>query len=206
MRALADAADSSAQIRRRVTIGSASARQSSRILLALPAITLAGAESSGVHAVWVLAASPIGWVCMAVSTFLTVAAWWWMRRIRRSIPEPQDEMGLVVLLAAEVSRTSALARERIELLSELATTWNRFTEMDVVARAQQLSKEYGVPVADILRLESARLVSESELAVEESLELLPGKLVLPVGLCLFPVFVLTTVLPVVISMVTGMVR
>ncbi|MEY4477625.1 MAG: hypothetical protein RJA31_1129, partial [Actinomycetota bacterium] len=42
--------------------------------------------------------------------------------------------------------------------------------------------------------------------VEHALELLPGRLLGPVGVCLFPAFIATTVIPVVVSMVTQFVR
>lgn len=201
--ALADSRDESERRARAVRTGSASARQTSVVLSALPLATAFTAQLAGFDVVAVLVGSAFGWFSLAVGLGLSAVAVKWMAVIRASIPEPAPHTGLVLDLAAGIAQTSGLTATHRQTLSELAQRWSSQAECELVERHSMLSRDTGVPLAGLLAVE-ARLSRERAYAtVQHALELLPGKLLLPIGVCLFPAFIVTTVIPVVISMVSA---
>lgn len=204
--ALADSLDDADLRERRIELGSASATQTARILVALPGFTLVAAEMFGFSPVRFLFSSPLGWCCLVVGFGLIVCGWWWMKKIRESIVRPPTQAGLVITLAAALARSSGISDGRIRTLDRLAVRWATATEMTVIARMRTLSREYGVPIAALLDVEANLVRREAALAVDRALELLPGQLLAPVGACLFPAFLITTVVPTVAAMAGNFVR
>ena len=204
--ALADSLDESDRRTHRVELGSASARQTQRILVGLPVATALGAEIVGFRVVPILVTTSLGWVCVVMGVSLSVLAWRWMERIRSAIPNPPLHVGLVTDLAAGISRSSALSETSRRTIAERATAWGTVTEIDGVERHRQLSRETGVPVAALLELEARRVREAVQRGVTEAIELLPGRLLMPIGLCLLPAFVATTVVPIVVAMATNFVE
>lgn len=203
--ALADSLDESDRRTHRVELGSASARQTQRILLGLPVATALGAEFFGFRVVPILVTTPLGWVCALTGIGLSVLAWRWMERIRSAIPNPPLHVGLVTELAAGIARSSALSETSRRTLAERATAWGTFAEINGIDRHRQLSRDTGVPVAALLELEARRVREAAQRSVTEAIELLPGRLLMPIGSCLLPAFVATTVVPIVASMATNFV-
>ena len=200
---VADARDFSERCDRAVTTGSATARQTTRILALLPFATAIGAQVFGFDVVTVLVSTPLGWVCLALGAGLSLIAQWWMRRIRESLFRPAVNVGLVMDLAAGVARTSALTPSVLDRLRDLATVWNTTTEIEDVMRSQRLARETGVPIAGLLEVFASTARHRVHVRVLDEIELLPGKLLAPVGACLFPAFVVMTVIPIVASMASS---
>ena len=201
--ALADSVDASERRARAITTGSASARQTARILTLLPFATAIGAQSFGFDVFAVVTSTPLGWACLVVGTALAVVAQWWMRRIREELFNPAPHVGLILDLAAGVARTSAVSPSTVERLRHLAVAWGTVAEMEVIDSCRRLSRETGVPISGLLAVSAATKRHRAHDRVAEELELLPGKLLAPVGACLFPAFVVMTVIPVVASMMSG---
>lgn len=199
--ALADSMDEAVRRERAIETGSAAARQTARILLALPIVTAAGAELFGFTVVEVLFGSVLGVVCLVFGVALNLAAMWWMRTIRANIPHPPTNTGLVLDLAAAVAVSSGLTARHLEQLTRRAQAWDTVSELAAIGRYRALSKETGVPVSGLLAMEARLVRTAARVEVDTALELLPGKLLGPVGACLFPAFIVTTVVPVVASMV-----
>ena len=203
LNALADSVDSARARDRAVSTGSAAARQTSRILTALPLATTAGAQLFGFDVVVTLLSTPLGWGCVAIGTGLSFVAHRWMNRIQRMLVRPPVHTGLVLDLSAAVARTSGLTAASVTRLHDLAAAWNTEEELTDIDTCRRLSRETGVPVAGLLDMFASLFRQRASEQVAEAIELLPGKLLAPVGACLFPAFVVTTVIPIVASMATG---
>jgi tight adherence protein B len=204
--ALADSLDESTRRERAIDIGSATAHQTTRIMLVLPLATAVGAELFGFGVVQVLITTPVGWVCACLGVGLNVLASVWMSRIRAAVPRQPLNAGLALDLAAAVATSSGLTYTHLERIAGLAREWNTETEMDDILRHRAVSRESGIPVAGLLKTEAQLVRYATKNSALHAIELLPGKLLAPVGACLFPAFVLTTVIPVVTSMVGNFVR
>ena len=199
--ALADSLEEAAHRERAIEIGSATARQTTRIMLALPLATALGAELFGFGVIRVLATTPAGWLCAILGVGLNIAASGWMRRIRAAVPRPPLNAGLALDLAASVSASSGLTPAHLERIADLAREWKTDNEMDDIHRHRALSRETGIPVAGLLTTEARLVRYSATTSAQHAIELLPGNLLGPVGACLFPAFILTTVIPVVAAMV-----
>ena len=198
--ALADALDDSEERDRDITVGMASTTATTRILLALPGITAVAAEMFGFTVVTFLLTTPLGIACLGAGSLLVVAAWRWMGALRRKIPHPPAETGLVLDLAAALCRSSSLGPEQRSSLVELAIKWNTLDELNLLDGAVRLSRTHGVPVSQLLHIEAERRRTEARHSVRYAIELLPTALLAPVGTLLLPAFVVTTVVPVVVSL------
>lgn len=199
--ALADSLDEAARRERAIRTGSAATWQTTRILLALPIATAAGAELFGFNVVEVLFGSALGLVCLVFGVALNLVAVWWMKRIRASIPRPPTNTGLVLELASAVAVSAGLNTRHLEELTRRAQAWDTLSELTAIGRYQALSTDTGVPISGLLSMEAQLVRTASRVDVDAALELLPGKLLGPVGACLFPAFIVTTVFPAVASMV-----
>ena len=201
--ALADSVDAAAERDSAVKIGAAAARQTSRILFALPVVTLVGAEAFGFPVLSFLIGSALGWGCLVVSIALCFGAWRWMARIRAAVPTPPTHTGLVLTLAAGIARTSALGADTMALLTALSTEWETGSEIAAIERSRSLSRDTGIPIAGLLTIESGGVRRQAVDRTRHAIELLPGKLLAPVGLCIFPAFILSPVIPVIAGMATA---
>lgn len=201
--ALADALDDAQQRARDIEVGMASANATMRVMLALPVVTLLSSEFFGFGAVGFLVTTAVGWVCLAIGAALMLLAWRWMRAIRATIPNPAAETGLALDLAGALSGVGALSRANRAALEALMVGWGTATETENLDRAVSMSRTHGVPVSHLLAMEAERTRSDARHAVRYALELLPTALLAPVGACLLPAFIVTTVVPVVVSMARG---
>lgn len=204
--ALADSLDERERRERAIETGTASARQTARILAVMPAATVIGAQLFGFDVVTVLVGTPIGWACLGFGAALSVIAWWWMRRIRESLYRPAIHAGLVVDLAAGIAQSTSITEPRRLALRRIAESWGTGSECGVIDDYRSLSRETGVPVVGLLAVEAGQIRRRAHARVLHELELLPGRLLPPIGACLFPAFVVTTVIPVVVTMATGFTR
>lgn len=202
---LADAVDESEWRWRRIRIASTTASQSSIILTSLPIATVFVAQLLGLGTLDIIVGTTLGRSCALLGTVLVAIGFWWMQRIRRNLPNPSTHVGLVVLLAAELTRNGAMSANHLERLGQLADAWSTREEIASIERMTRLSRDHGVPVASLLDLDAERLLSESRLTVEDAVERLPGQLLGPIGACLFPAFVVTTVIPTVAAMAVSVI-
>lgn len=199
---LADSVDSSERRRVAIYTGTAAARQTSLVLGAMPFVTILGAEFVGFPVLGVLVGGVAGWLLVGLGALLSVCGVWWMRRLGNSVPSPPVRTGLMLDLASAIARTSSLTPERRRHLRSLSDSWGTNAEADTLDRLHDLSMESGVPIAGLLAVEANACRDSARQSVRLALELLPGRLLVPVGVCLFPAFIVTTVIPVVISMVS----
>jgi len=127
--------------------------------------------------------------------------------IRRALPDALDQMTICVesglgfdqALQRVAQRGSGpLADELQRVLSELTVGIPRRealgnlvdrTDVDALRRfvvAVRQADEYGLPVAKVLRVQSAQLRMQRRLAAEERAMKMPVKIVFPLVLCIFP--------------------
>lgn len=200
---LAESVDGAERRRVAIETGTATARQTTVVLGAMPIVTILGAEFVGFPVLRFLFGGIAGLVLVGVGVLLSLCGVWWMRRLRNSIPSPPVRTGLVLDLASSIARSSALTPEGRRHLRSLTKGWGTDSEADTLDRLHTLSLETGVPIAGLLAVEAHLCRERARNQVDYALELLPGRLLVPVGVCLFPAFIVTTVIPVVASMVTA---
>lgn len=206
LRVVAEALDTNIAIERDATLASASARQSALILSLLPVGTVVAAQLFGVNTLRFLCGGPAGWLCLAIGVIATIAGWKWMEILRRRIVCPPVHCGLVGDLAAEVLSVSGLSAEANATLAHLANQWGTHSEWVVVGEIRSTARDSGVPVAGLLRAAAEECRRAARFTVRDSVERLPGRMLAPLGVCLFPAFITLTVIPAVAGMAQGFFR
>jgi len=203
---VADALDENEGLRREATISATAARHSALVLSALPIVTALASALFGVDAIGFLVTQPAGWVCVVVGVGATLAGWRWMAALRNRVVVPALETGVLVDCVAEVLSVTGLTPDAAELVARCAQRWGVVQEWDDVRSIREVGRNTGIPVARLLRNRAAELRRAARYDVRGQIEELPGKLLVPLGFCLFPAFITLTVIPAIASMAQGFFR
>lgn len=214
LRALAAAMRRTAASDRAVRVALAGPRTSARLVLTLPVFGLALASAWGAGAVEVLVTGPVGWCCtVSAGLLVLVGRRWSAGLVRRATPDGRVAGVLLDAWAVAVSgggSWAAAATTVREVLAEQgggapapapapaeAATERRLREV------LSLSRRAGVPAAALLRAAAEDVRDDAAAAALAAAERLGVRLVLPLGVCVLPAFVLVAVVPVVVGVLSS---
>lgn len=193
-----------AETERQVRTALAGPLATSRIVLVLPVIGVLFGAVLGFDTLRVLFATVPGWACLAVGAGLLLAAWAWMRRLVRSARVADATSGLrLELVAIAVSGGGALgvAVERVD--AAMRRCGLPAIDAERVGEVLELSSRAGVPAADLLRVEAAEERRAAAAEAERRAAKLGVTLMLPLGLCVLPSFIVIGVVPLLIAVVSS---
>jgi tight adherence protein B len=201
---LAAALRDEAQLRRDAGAALAGPAASSRLVAALPLIALLFGATLGFDTVGVLLGNPFGLGCLVVGSALLWAGARWNRALiaRAAVARPApglelDLMAVALASGASVGRADDIVRGALRRhLPEIADT-------AAAAPVLALAERAGAPVGDLLRAEAARLRGAARADGAIRAAALGVRLMIPLGCCVLPAFVLLGVAPLLISVVTG---
>jgi tight adherence protein B len=193
-----------AQLRREARAALAGPAASSRLVAALPVIALLFGATLGFDTIGVLLGNPFGLGCMVVGSALLWAGARWNRSLiaRAAVARPApglelDLLAVALASGASVDRADDIVRGALRAhLPEIAGT-------DAAAPVLALAERAGAPVADLLRAEAARVRGTARADGAIRAAALGVRLMIPLGCCVLPAFVLLGVAPLLISVVTG---
>jgi tight adherence protein B len=190
-----------AQSKREIAVALASPTATARLVLALPAVGLIFGTLLGFNTLGTLLTTPIGWTCLALGGALLVAASRWNRRMVRSAQPREHTPGLELdLLAIAVSGGGALDRARASVSEALDHYGGAVPGANsAVDGVLELSRRAGVPAAALLRSEAAELRRTARAEVAERAQTLSVRLMIPLGVCVLPAFMLLSVVPLVVT-------
>lgn len=204
LRALAVVLRDEAQLRREVRAALAGPAASARLVMALPAIALVFGATLGFDTLGVLFTNPIGIVCLVLGIVCLCIGQRWNSALATRAGRSRLDAGLELeLLAIAMSSGTSidfargLARRSIEQHVPHAGDGS---EVEAVLG---LAARAGAPVGELLRAEAFRLRRAARSAGAERAAALGVQLMLPLGLCVLPAFVLLGVAPLMISVITG---
>ncbi|MBT2502956.1 type II secretion system F family protein [Curtobacterium sp. ISL-83] len=219
LRALAGAMRRSAASDRAVRVALAGPRASARVVLALPLFGLVLGSSWGAGAVEVLLGTPVGWACsVAAAVLVLVARGWTARMVRAATPDGRIPGVLLDAWAIAVSGggswSSAAAAVRVGFGGAGAggdggvagrtdedgrAPSTSDVERERLHEALSLAQRAGVPAAGLLRAAAEDVRDDAAAAGLAAAEQLAVRLVVPLGVCVLPAFVLVGVVPVVVG-------
>jgi tight adherence protein C len=137
-------------------------------------------------------------VCVDAGLSLEAA----LDRISREMVKKHRAMGMNLLLMGAETRAG---RSTVDALASFADRLGLDEARSFVATLRQ-SVELGSDVADGLRAFSDEMREKRLLRAEERANKLPVKMVLPLGLCIFPVILMVILLPVGVKLVAAFAR
>jgi tight adherence protein B len=192
-----------AEAQREIAVALAAPVATTRLVMALPVIGLFFGFVLGFNPIGTLVTTPAGWACVVVGGGLMLAASRWNRRLVRSA-QPRDlTPGLEYdLVAIAVAGGGALdrARRSVALAMEQYGAGVRQDEAGIDS-VLDLSRRAGVPAAELLRTEATERRRSARAEVRQRAEALSVRLMLPVGVCILPAFMLLGVVPMLLTVI-----
>jgi tight adherence protein B len=192
-----------AEAQREIAVALAAPVATTRLVMALPVIGLFFGFVLGFNPIGTLVTTPAGWACVVVGGGLMLAASRWNRRLVRSA-QPRDlTPGLEYdLVAIAVAGGGALdrARRSVALAMEQYGAGVRQDEAGIDS-VLDLSRRAGVPAAELLRTEATERRRSARAEVRQRAEALSVRLMLPLGVCILPAFMLLGVVPMLLTVI-----
>jgi tight adherence protein B len=175
------------------------------MVMALPVIGVLFAMALGFDSIGVLVMTAPGLVCLGGGLALMVLARLWNRRLVAAATPTNHTPGLGLdLMAIAVSGGTSLPRARQVVRQARERCGLAADGTDAaIDGVLELSRRAGVPAATLLRSEAveARRIARSE--GERKAETLAVLLMLPLGLCILPAFMLLAVVPLLIAVISS---
>ncbi|MGN8026493.1 type II secretion system F family protein [Microbacterium sp. 22242] len=207
LRAIAAALEGAGEIRDEVEVALAEPAGTARLMLWLPVVGLLLGTALGFDTVTVLVTQPAGWVCLAAGLAMLLLARAWTRAlVRRARPAPEIPGIRAELLVVALSGGTAIPRA-LRLVAEEVGRGDGCADAgveavgasDAVDRVLQLSSTAGVPAVELLRAEAARARRAARTSGRKGAARLSSRLLLPLGVCTLPAFLLLGVAPLILS-------
>jgi tight adherence protein B len=190
---------------RAIVAALAGPRLATRILLVLPFVSTLVMTMLGFDCLGVLFGRPVGWLCCALAVVLVGVARAWTSRliaVARQTPVlpgfTLELAGVGVLSGVSVSRLIALIES-----AEWFGTAEREHERTRIRQIASSCARWGTPLERLLR---AAALSERESAratTERVTAELAERVLLPVGVCVLPAFVLLVAVPAIVATFSG---
>lgn len=184
-----------------VRIALAEPAGTARLLLWMPLAGLLLGFALGFDTLGVLVGNPLGTACVIVGLLLVGAARLWTSRLlRRAQPAPGTP-GIAAELVAVALAGGAPIDRALHLVAETA-----IAEPAGEARVRQvldLSREAGVPAVELLRASAAQDRHRARVRGRLAASALSTQLLIPLGVCTLPAFLLLGVAPLLLSVLAS---
>ncbi|GAA2043786.1 hypothetical protein GCM10009819_33140 [Agromyces tropicus] len=201
---LAVALRDEAQLRRDAAAMLAGPAASARLVAALPVIAVVFGMLLGFDTIGVLLGGPVGLACLVGGGgLLWLGAGWSRALVRRASAAPPAAGLRLELLSVALSSGASPDRAREMVAEGLQRHLPELAASDPASPVVALAERAGAPVSDLLRAEAARMRGTARSEGAARAAALGVRLMIPLGCCVLPAFVLLGVAPLMISVVTG---
>lgn len=194
-----------AQTQRDLRTALAGPAATARMVMVLPIVGVLFGVVLGFDTLGTLFTTGPGLVCLGLGAALMFAARAWNRAlVARAQPTTltpglaMDLMAIAVSGGASIPRATALVAEAVARCGIAQTAGDT-----AIAEVLALSRRAGVPAAALLRSEAEEARREARSAGERRAATLAVTLMLPLGLCVLPAFMLLGVAPLLIAIVSS---
>ncbi|MDQ1084743.1 tight adherence protein B [Microbacterium proteolyticum] len=193
--ALRDGADVTADVR----VALAEPAATARLLGWLPLLGVPLGSALGFDSIGILLTDPRGGVCLGAGAVLVLAAQVWTRRLSRRARPPTAVPGLRAELWA-VALSAGTSPDRTRTLVDAAMPAAASAESpDDAARTVAFAQRAGVPAAELLRADAWLARHRARTDGRTAAARLSTRLLLPLGVCTLPAFLLLGVAPMILG-------
>lgn len=190
--------------RHEVEVALSGPRAAARIVLALPAVGVLFSLGMGVDAGGVLVGTPLGWACLLGGAGLVAAARAWNARLVRSATPAGPVPGLrLELLSVAVAGGGSWQAGLQVVRGAVEECLPGEAEGDDGRDVLELSRRAGAPASELLRAAAAESRLDATTRVRSAAARLGSTLMLPLGVCVLPAFLLVGVVPLVAALVSS---
>ena len=203
LRAIAAALEGAGEIRAEISVALAEPAGTARLMLWLPLVGLLLGTALGFDTATVLLTQPAGWGCLAMGLGLLLVARSWTRAlVRRAAPAAGIPGFRAELLVVALTGGTAVPRACALVEQEIGADDDPETAGEEIERVLRLSTAAGVPAVELLRAEADRARRDARTAGRTRAARLSSRLLLPLGACTLPAFMLLGVAPLVLSVLS----
>ncbi len=182
-------------------------RATARTVLALPVVGILFGAGLGFDTVHVLVATPAGLACLAIGGGLMLAARMWNRALlRRAMPVDRMPGLAVGLVAVGMSGGGSVAGAVERVTGACVRFGLAPPSADAVGSVVTLAERAGVGTVELLNAEAERRRRDARSAAQESAAALGVRLMVPLAICVLPAFMLLSVVPLVMSILSSTLR
>jgi tight adherence protein B len=207
LRAMCESLRAQDAARRDSEIALAGPRTASRVVLALPAVGVLLGLLLGIDGLGVLVTRPVGWALTAAAGLLVVLARAWNGRLLSAATPGGRVAGLELdLVAVAIGGGGAWSVARSRARRAMQAYCPESIDPDdarAVEDVLELSRRAGAPGAELLRSMAAERRRDARMAAAVAVERLGVLVMLPLGVCVLPAFVLVGVAPMAIALVSS---
>lgn len=193
--------------RRRVLL--AAPKSSVLIIASLPLLAIGLGQLLGFNPLAVLV-TPLGWLLLGIGAFFLVCGLLWIHKLIRAAENAEQLTGFeceLLVLALRGGLSLIKAKKLVaDKICESGSAWlntDELADSGAAGTVSNLMQSTGTGAAQLL-LETAakkrRIAAEN---LETGAEKLGSRVLLPLGVCILPAFVVLGVIPVVVSMFQG---
>lgn len=192
-----------AEAQRDAQVALAAPVATARMVLALPAVGILFGMALGFNTLATLFTTPIGWGCLGVGALLIAVALRWNRRLVLAAHPRDVTPGLGCDLMAIAMSGGASLDRACGLVAEAVARFELVVSMSQVDEVLELSRRAGVPAGELLRSEAEELRRAARATAQQRAAALSVKLMLPLGLCVLPAFMVLGVLPLLVTVISS---
>jgi tight adherence protein B len=193
-----------AQTERDLQAALAGPAATAKLVMVLPAVGILFALVLGFNALQTLFTSVPGLVCLGCGMALLVVARAWNRALLAKARPRRLTPGLAMdLMAIAVSGGTSLARASQVVLQARERCGIQADDLAAIGEVLDLSQRAGVPAAALLRSEADEARRQARSTGEKNAATLAVTLMLPLGLCVLPAFMLLSVAPLLITILSS---
>lgn len=190
---LRDAASAADDVR----IALAEPAGTARLLLWMPFAGLLLGFALGFDTIGVIVGNPLGAACVVAGLLLVLAARFWTRRLlRRAAPAPGTPGMRAELVAVALAGGASIDRA-LRLVADSSASGA--DEEERIRTVLDLSRAAGVPAGELLRASAAQDRHASRIQGRIRAAKLSTRLLVPLGVCTLPAFLLLGVAPLLLS-------
>lgn len=205
LRALASSFRALGRIQRQMSVALAAPAATARMVMAMPVVAVLFGFLLGFNTVGTLLTTAPGLLCLgAAAALMLVGARWNRRMIRRATPTDRSPGLALDLLAVAMSGGVSVQRAR-SLVRESLPQRLTASHAELVAADDvlELAQRAGIPAAELLRSEAEARRTEAGQQAEQRAVTLSVRLMIPLGLCVLPAFMLVGVVPLLLAIVSS---
>lgn len=190
---------------RDVGVALAGPKATAKVVLWLPAAAIVLAVIIGVDLLATIG-HPLGVASMTGGLVLVLMGRRWTRRLVREAEPPPPTAGLaldLLAVAAAGGRSPEAAVTLVERSLTAAALEVGDDERRALADLVHLSRQAGAPLGELARAEAQDARADSRAHARQSAERLGVRLMLPLGACILPAFLLLGVVPVLLAIISS---
>lgn len=207
LRQLAGALRDLGQAERDRSTALAGPRATARTVLALPVVGILFGAGLGFDTLHVLFGTPAGLGCLAVGAALMLAARAWNGSLLRRASSARPLAGLSVdLIAMAMAGGGSIVGARARVADACARFGLEPPLEETIAPVLSLAERAGVGTADLLSAEAEQQRRDARAIAQAASAALAVRLMAPLAVCVLPAFMVLSVVPLVMSILSSTIR